>query len=75
MVFFYLVTTGWISEISLCENSIDQSIKSIIAKLQSRQYLSESELQTLWTTLSDDPFKVFSRDRVVINRRGTFNML
>ena len=27
MVFFYLVTTGWIFDISLCENSINQSIK------------------------------------------------
>ena len=26
MVFFYLVTTGWIFYISLCENSINQSI-------------------------------------------------
>ena len=26
MVFFYLVTTGWILDISLCENSINQSI-------------------------------------------------
>ena len=25
--FFYLVTTGWIFDISLCENSINQSIK------------------------------------------------
>ena len=25
MVFFYLVTTGWIFDISLCENSINQS--------------------------------------------------
>ena len=27
MVFFYLVTTGWIFGISLCEDSINQSIK------------------------------------------------
>ena len=26
MVFFYLVTTGWTFDISLCENSINQSI-------------------------------------------------
>ena len=26
MAFFYLVTTGWIFGISLCENSINQSI-------------------------------------------------
>ena len=26
MVFFYLVTTGWIFGISLCENTINQSI-------------------------------------------------
>ena len=26
MVFFYLVTTGWIFDISLCENSFNQSI-------------------------------------------------
>ena len=26
MVFFYLVTTGWIFEISLCENSIKKNI-------------------------------------------------
>ena len=26
--FFYLVTTGWIFDTSLCENSINQSIKS-----------------------------------------------
>ena len=25
---FYFVTTGWISEIGLCENSINQSIKA-----------------------------------------------
>ena len=25
-MFFYLVTTGWIFDISLCENSINQSI-------------------------------------------------
>ena len=25
MVFFYLVTTGWIFDISLCEDSINQS--------------------------------------------------
>ena len=30
MVFFYLLTTGWIFDISLCENLINQSIKSII---------------------------------------------
>ena len=29
MVFFYLVTTGWIFDISLCENSINQSINVI----------------------------------------------
>ena len=28
MVSFYLVTTGWIFDISLCENSINQSIMS-----------------------------------------------
>ena len=27
MMFFYLVTTGWISDISLCENSINQSTR------------------------------------------------
>ena len=27
--FFYLVTTGWIFDISLCENSINQSIRKI----------------------------------------------
>ena len=32
MVFFYLVTTGWVFDISLCENSINQSIN------QSRNY-------------------------------------
>ena len=26
VVFFYLVTTGWISDISLCEDSINESI-------------------------------------------------
>ena len=31
MVFFYLVTTGWIFDtISLCENSINQSISTVI---------------------------------------------
>ena len=29
MVFFYLVTTGWVFDVSLCENSIDQSINNI----------------------------------------------
>ena len=29
--FSYLVTTGWIVEISLCENSINQSIKAGLA--------------------------------------------
>ena len=29
MVFFYLVTTGWIFDISLCENSINQKNKYI----------------------------------------------
>ena len=33
MVFFYLVTTGWIFDISFCENSINQSI---IAKASER---------------------------------------
>ena len=27
MLFFYLVTTGWIFDISLCENSINQSVR------------------------------------------------
>ena len=32
MFFSHLVTTGWIFDISLCENSIDQSInQSILA--------------------------------------------
>ena len=43
MVFFYLVTTGWIFDISLCENSINQSIKtgseSIEATLRRRRIL------------------------------------
>ena len=26
MVFFYLVTTGWIFDVSLCEDSINQSV-------------------------------------------------
>ena len=30
MVFFYLVITGWIFDISLCENSISQSINQSI---------------------------------------------
>ena len=30
VVFFYLVTTGWIFDISLCENSINQSINKYI---------------------------------------------
>ena len=29
MVFFYLVTTGWIFDINLCENSINQSINNV----------------------------------------------
>ena len=29
MVFFYLVTTGWIFDISLCENSISSINQSI----------------------------------------------
>ena len=29
MVFFYLVTTGWIFDTSLCENSINQSISQV----------------------------------------------
>ena len=29
MVFFYLVTTGWIFDISLCENSINQSSQKL----------------------------------------------
>ena len=34
MVFFYLITTGWIFDISLlCENSIDQSINQSIKYL------------------------------------------
>ena len=34
--FFYLVTTGWIFDLSLCENSINQSIKDKSAELASR---------------------------------------
>ena len=30
MLFFYLVTTGWIFDISLCENSINQTINQSI---------------------------------------------
>ena len=29
--FFYLVTTGWIFDISLCDNSINKSIKDDVA--------------------------------------------
>ena len=33
MVFFYLVTTGWIFDnISLCENSINQSINNFLCR-------------------------------------------
>ena len=32
MVVFYLVTTGWIFDISLCENPIDQSIDQYSAR-------------------------------------------
>ena len=31
MVFFYLVTTGRVFDISLCENSISQSIKELLS--------------------------------------------
>ena len=34
MVFFYLVTTGWVFDISLCENSINQSM---LNKLNDRE--------------------------------------
>ena len=29
MVFFYLVTTGWLFDLNLCENSINQSINNV----------------------------------------------
>ena len=32
MVFFYIVITGWMFDISLCENSVNQSIKTRIEK-------------------------------------------
>ena len=34
MVFFYLVTTGWILDISLCENSINQPINHDFCRVQ-----------------------------------------
>ena len=33
MVFFYLVTTGWIFDISLCENSINKSINVALKQM------------------------------------------
>ena len=40
MVFFYLVTTGWIFDISLlCENSINQSIMHACGPTATHDYL------------------------------------
>ena len=45
MVFFYLVTTGWIFGISLCENSINQSINQSYLELYERPYMGNNPLQ------------------------------
>ena len=39
MVFFYLVTTVWIFDMSLCENSTKKSIKKSRACLRERNFL------------------------------------
>ena len=38
MVLFYLVTTGWIFDIGLCENSINQSIRPIGIQIATKSY-------------------------------------
>ena len=41
MVFFNLVTTGWILDTSLCENSINQSIKHHAGTPKQKHYESK----------------------------------
>ena len=46
MVFFYLVTTGWIFDIGLCENLISQSrYMTISYTLQLYRHLESEELR------------------------------
>ena len=42
MVFFYLVTTGWIFYISLCENSINQKSKFDFTVDEGKEWLNAS---------------------------------
>ena len=52
MVFFYLVTTGWIFDISLCENSINQSInRKISIMLPPRCTLEPTTVSDLYKSL------------------------
>ena len=55
MVVFYLVTTSWIFYISLCENSINQSIISLCKKInpmsQGRKTPSGREKRTMYSHL------------------------
>ena len=56
MAFFYLVTTGWIFDISSCENSINQSNQSYLeVRTVFRQYLEEPWKQLAATLLSTCP--------------------
>ena len=55
MVFFYLVTTGWIFYISLYDNPINQSIKVC---MKTKMGLSYSELSCF--SVSSDPWSCFA---------------
>ena len=66
MMFFYLVTTGWIFDISLCENSINQSINQSNSKIRiSRVRLSILLVVSWKINISLSPFapeKLASQD-------------
>ena len=47
--FFYLVTTGWIFDISLCENLINQSIKVYFCQLISKLKFTTRQSTQLFT--------------------------
>ena len=57
MVFFYLVTTGWIFDISLCENSIDQSLQQKLNG-DKRERLVFSWFRQDWLPYPVDPLSL-----------------
>ena len=78
MVFFYLVTTGWIFDISLCDNSINSikkyncCLRSEVCILFVRMYVCMYVYGHTYSKSMDQPGKVASPTRGQLNRKNEY---